>query len=83
MSQLVIDYPDTLPALLNQSRSEFEQDARLQLAIRLFEKGGLSSGHAAQLAGMGRVDFLLNLSKHGVAMVDYAPEELHEELRHV
>lgn len=83
MSQLVIDYPDTLPALLNQSRSEFEQDARLQLAIRLFEQGRLSSGHAAQLAGMGRVDFLLNLSMHGVAMIDYAPEELLEELRNV
>lgn len=83
MPQLIIDYPNHFPDLLNQTPSEFEEDARLQLAIRLFEQGRLSSGHAAQLAGIERVNFLLNLSKSGVAMIDYDSAELLEELKNV
>jgi predicted HTH domain antitoxin len=35
-------------------------------AVKLFELGRLSSGRAAELAGMPRVEFLLNLGRYKV-----------------
>jgi predicted HTH domain antitoxin len=40
----------------------------------------LSSGMAAQLAGMERVTFLLNLHHYGVAMLDLPMDELEADL---
>jgi predicted HTH domain antitoxin len=35
-------------------------------AVKLYELGLLSSGRAAEMAGMGRVEFLLSLARHKV-----------------
>jgi len=53
--QLVIEYPKLLPDALQQTRSEFEQEAKTAMAVKLFEMKRLSSGVAARLAGMDRV----------------------------
>ena len=58
--QLVIDYPPSLPDMLQQSRKQFEQEARMAMAVKLFEMKRLSSGMAAKLVGMDRVPFLLS-----------------------
>ena len=53
---IVIEYPEAIPAASNQSPEAFEQEARKAMSVKLHEMGRLSSGHAAQLAGSGRVD---------------------------
>jgi predicted HTH domain antitoxin len=78
--QLVIEYPQLLPDALSQTRAEFEQEARMAMAVKLFEMKRLSSGVAARLAGMDRVTFLLSLHRYGVAMVDLEEEELRSDL---
>lgn len=78
--ELVIEYPKRLPDALQQTRAEFEQDARMAMAAKLFEMGRLSSGTAARLAGVDRVTFLLNLHRYGVAMIDLTEEELLTDL---
>ena len=78
--ELVIEYPKRLPDPLQQTRAEFEQDARMAMAAKLFEMGRLSSGTAARLAGVDRVTFLLNLHRYGVAMIDLTEEELLTDL---
>ncbi|MDU9050652.1 MAG: UPF0175 family protein [Candidatus Electrothrix sp. Rat3] len=40
----------------------FGREVLLLAAVKLFEIGRLSSGRAAKLAGMSRVEFLLSLS---------------------
>jgi len=35
-------------------------------AVKMYELGRLSSGRAAELAGMPRVEFLLNLGRYSV-----------------
>ena len=77
--QLVIDYPPSLPDMLQQSRKQFEQEARMAMAVKLFEMKRLSSGMAAKLVGMDRVPFLLNLSDYGVSMIDLDEEELQSD----
>ncbi|MBK1718765.1 UPF0175 family protein [Thiocystis violacea] len=80
MRQLVIEYPDALPDVLRVSRNEFEQDARMAMAVKLFELGRLTSGQAAHLADVPLVSFLLDLHRYGVSPIQLTPDELTEDL---
>ena len=53
---MVIEYPQALPAVSNQSPEAFEQEARKAMAVKLYDMGRLSSGRAAQSAGSARVE---------------------------
>lgn len=79
--QLKIEYADLIPDLLHETREQFEQEAKIAMAVKLFEMKRLSSGMAASLAGMDRVCFLLNLHRFGVAMIDLEQEELATDLQ--
>lgn len=72
-------YPESLPALANQSPSEFEATARMAMAAKLYEIGRVTSGQAANLAGVGRGDFLLRCPQFNVASVVWDDEELARE----
>jgi predicted HTH domain antitoxin len=78
--QLTINYPAALPEALQKTREEFEQEARMAMAVKLFEMKRISSGIAAQLVGIDRVSFLLNLHRYGAAMIDLEEEELLSDL---
>jgi predicted HTH domain antitoxin len=43
---------------MKQSAEEFEDEARLLLAVKLYELGRESTGTAAELAGISRVAFI-------------------------
>lgn len=78
--QFTIDYPETLPDALQQTPAQFEQEAKMAMAVKLFEMKRLSSGMAAKLIGIDRVAFLLMLHRYGVAMIDLEEEELLSDL---
>ena len=81
--QLIIDYPPSLPDLLQQTREQFEQEAKMAMAVKLFEMKRLSSGMAAKLVGMDRVTFLLSLHRYGaLAMIDLDEDELQSDIDH-
>lgn len=50
------------------------------MALHLFESHQLTLAQAAKVAGMSLEDFLALLAEAGISAVDYAPEELKEEL---
>lgn len=50
------------------------------LVLSLFTEGHVSSGKAARLLNITRVDFLTLLRERGIAYLNYTPEELTEEL---
>jgi predicted HTH domain antitoxin len=76
MKTIELSYPDSLAAALNLSPEAFAKEAKLALAVKLFELGRLTSGQAAELAGVERVQFLLECSRFGAASVDWDDEEL-------
>ena len=49
-------------------------------ALKMFELGKVSSGKAAELAGMSRVEFLETCGRYRVSVFNYAPEELEKEI---
>jgi tetratricopeptide (TPR) repeat protein len=73
-------FPNQLMGVLDPIVAQLDEVTRFTLAAKLFELELLTSGHAAQLAGLPRAVFLSNLHLVGVAMIDLSPEELEEEL---
>ncbi|MDA3896629.1 MAG: UPF0175 family protein [Desulfobacteraceae bacterium] len=76
LNQLNIQYPQNLPDVLQMTKQAFENEARMAMAVKLFELKRLSSGMAASLAGCARTEFLLTLHRFNVAMIDLEEEEL-------
>lgn len=81
MRILEIPYPDDLPAALGQSPKEFERQIKLLVAARMYELGHISSGRAAELAGLSRYEFLETLGKNRISIFNYSLEELDREIR--
>ena len=77
---LTIPYEDDLLLSLKKNPQEFESEARLLLAVKLYELGRVSTGTAARLAGMGRVAFMFELDRFGLSPMGQEPEELAEDL---
>lgn len=50
------------------------------LVLSLFKDERISSGKAARLLGLTRIEFLALLRRRGIAYVDYSPAELGDEL---
>jgi predicted HTH domain antitoxin len=55
-------------------------EARLMLALRLFEGHRISLGKAAEIAGYSKIAFIEIAAKHGVAVLDYPPGDLQREM---
>ena len=55
--ELKIPYPPGFEMAVHLTKSELEQHLRLMAALKMFELGKISSGKAAELAGMSRSDF--------------------------
>jgi len=47
--------------------------------LSLFTEGHISSGKAARLLNLSRIEFLALLRARGIAYINYTPEELAEE----
>jgi len=71
-----------LPDALQKTKAEFEAEAKMAMAVKLFEMKRLSSGMAAELAGVSRVTFLLSLHRYGTPMITLSEEELQSDLEH-
>lgn len=74
-----VDYPESFPDALQTTPDAFEHVARMAMAVKLFEMNRLSSGMAAQLVGIDRVSFLLQLNQYGVPMMDSTIDELESD----
>ena len=69
MQAIEIEYPEAWTAGSGSSAEAFAQETRMAAAVKLFEIGCLTSGHAAHLAGISRVTFLLSYPQWGVYAV--------------
>lgn len=54
-------------------------EARLLLALKLFETGALSLGQAAKMAGYSKGAFMELAGRRGVPVFDYPADELAHE----
>lgn len=74
-----LDLPDSLLLATGQSSEDFVREAKFLLAVKLFELGRISSGRAAELSELPRVEFMLRAGRLGVPLADLDEEELDRE----
>ena len=80
MASVRFEIPEEILYALNESVTEFTLQMRLFTALQLFKNHKLSLGKAAELAGMNKDQFILELDRNKVPLIDYNPDELEEEL---
>ena len=80
--QIVVDVPAHYLDAMHSAPEAFAQEDKLAMAIKLFEMKRLSSGMAAQLIGMERVQFLAQLQRFGVPLIDLEEDELASDVDH-
>ena len=64
--KLMIEVPESVLVAEGTDEVAFADELKLLAAIKLNELGRLSPGRAADLAGMTRVEFLLQLGRYRV-----------------
>jgi predicted HTH domain antitoxin len=55
-------------------------EARMILAARMYEQGDLSSGQAAEFAGVSKRAFIEALGKYGVSLFSESMQDLEQDL---
>lgn len=80
MSEVTISLPEESLRALNLTREQMGAELRLAAAIKFYELGRLSSGAAAQLAGLPKPVFLQKLSEYGIDTFNLTESEVLEDL---
>lgn len=79
-NRVSIPYPSEVRFALERDPEQFQYDARELLAIKLYEIGRLSSGLAAQLAGVSRSQFLHLLGRYDISPFEVSEDELTQDI---
>ena len=73
MKTLTINIPNTADV--------DDKEARMSLASKLYERGKLTLGQAAELAGYSKETFMELLAEYNVSLIDYPPDELDQDIK--
>jgi predicted HTH domain antitoxin len=79
MSTISIALEEDVVALLRQSNQPVEHAARELIVLELYRRGTISSGKAAQLLGMSRVEFIQHASRLGIPYFAMTEDEWKNE----
>jgi predicted HTH domain antitoxin len=71
MKTLTVQIPDSLD----------EREAKMLLAAKLYERGSLSLGQAADLVGYAKRTFIELLGNYEVSIFDYSEAELEKDIQ--
>ncbi|MBE9126089.1 UPF0175 family protein [Coleofasciculus sp. LEGE 07092] len=58
--------PESVLQAENTDADTFARELCILAAVKLYELNRLSSGRAAELAGMSRIEFLMNLGRYKI-----------------
>jgi len=81
IDHLPLKYPTGFEKAVQMTREEMEQHIRLMAALKMFELGKVSSGKAAELAGISKLDFFEACNRYCVSLFNYPTEAIAEELK--
>jgi len=66
--KISIEFPEELRLALRSTSDGFTRQVRMAAAAKLYEMGRLSSGLAAKMADVPKLEFLQKLSAYGVSV---------------
>ncbi len=80
MSGVKIEIEEPLAAILHQTNQPVQQAGREMIVLELYRRGTISSGKAAELLGMQRIDFIQYASRLGIAHFSLTADEWEAEM---
>jgi len=80
MTSIQIEVPEEVLISLKETPETISRELSILAAVKLFELGKLSSGRAAQLAQVSRVEFLNLIGRYQVSPLPRSPEELEQDV---
>jgi len=78
--KLTIRLPSEIRQMLNRTPEELARDMRLYAALMLFRLSKLSSGAAAEMAGVPRVMFLDLCAEYDIPVSQITDNDLRQEM---
>lgn len=79
MREVTLTVPEETLIALKLAPAALGDELRLAAAVKLYELGRLSSGMAAQLAGIPRAVFLSKLADYGVPAFRMTEDDLKQD----
>lgn len=80
MPTIEVTLPEEVMTALRKSPREVARDVRIAAAAQWYAEGLVSQGKAAELAGLSRPEFLDELARRKVPVIQMTIEELRVEL---
>jgi predicted HTH domain antitoxin len=80
MSSISLKIPEEVLISLKETPESLSRKISILAAVKLFELGKLSSGRAAQLAGISRVEFLMALGRYQVSLFSLTSQQLEQDV---
>jgi predicted HTH domain antitoxin len=80
MPTIEVTLPEEVLTALRKSPREVARDVRIAAATQWHAEGLVSQGKAAELAGLSRPEFLDELTRRKVPVIQMTVEELRAEL---
>ena len=81
MPILSLSYPDELLITSGKSPTDLEKELIFLLAVKLFEMHRLTLGKAASLCGLEKLQFMYELGKLKVPVINLNDDQIADELR--
>ncbi len=80
MVEVRFQLPDGVLGALRTDVSGFGRELRIAAAVKWYERGQVSQGRAAEIAGLSRAAFLDALARYGVTPLQASADEVVEEV---
>jgi len=80
MGGVRIEIDEPLAAILQKTNQPVQEAGREMIVLELYRRGTISSGKAAELLGMERLDFIQHASRLGIPYFSLTEDEWEAEM---
>ncbi|MBC6472820.1 MAG: UPF0175 family protein [Hormoscilla sp. GM102CHS1] len=81
MPDMSISYPDSLLIISGKSPQDLEAELVFLLAVKLYELRRLSLGKAAEFCHMNKIQFMFELGRMKIPVINLDDDQIADELR--
>ena len=81
MATVTIELPDTVFSALRHAPNEFVEEMRIEAATQWYAQQRISQEKGAEIAGISRAEFIDELARRRIPVVQVSFEELMAEVR--